>query len=144
MRRGSSTASRCRSRRTQPRDRDRGTITVTAPPDLTGRWMYDQLYNRQTGHRPRTIADVGGTGTTPSVAYWEDRPSGRGRIVSDGAGGHVFHVPDNTIETYAAHRRVTSIRNPRGVGHGFNRSRGMFPRTCMITYACFWVLRRRR
>ncbi|BCT93604.1 hypothetical protein LYSHEL_26290 [Lysobacter helvus] len=57
--------------------------------------------------------------TTPSVAWWEDRPDGRSRIVADGAGGHVLYAPDNTVETYGAHRRITSQKNPRGVGLAF-------------------------
>ncbi|UHQ20704.1 DUF6531 domain-containing protein [Lysobacter sp. KIS68-7] len=57
--------------------------------------------------------------TSPSAAWWEDRPEGRGRIVADGAGGHVLYAPDNTIERYGTHGRITSQRNPRGVGIAF-------------------------
>ncbi|KGQ20065.1 Rhs family protein [Lysobacter dokdonensis DS-58] len=57
--------------------------------------------------------------TTPSHAWWEDRPGSRSRIVADGQGGHILYASDNTIETYGAHRRITSQRNPRGVGLTF-------------------------
>src|SRR4249919_3119765 len=53
---------------------------------------------------------------TPTAGWWEDRPGARSRIVADGAGGHVLYAADNTIETYGTHRRITSQKNPRGVG----------------------------
>lgn len=36
-------------------------------------------------------------GTTPSVAWWEDRLQPTARIVSDGAGGYVYYAPDNSV-----------------------------------------------
>jgi RHS repeat-associated protein len=66
--------------------------------------------------------------TTPSAAWWEDKPVPMSRIQSDGVGGYILYPNDLTVETYDATGAIKSQKNARGIGLTFSYANGLLDR----------------